>query len=427
MLAAIVALAVSLFLLRGQFARRASAQSVPGPAEPPSTFKVQGDQIDVPNDAVKAAAISTMTIQRTTFPVVLSISGKTGLDMELVAHVHAQFGGKVVQVVPQLGDTVKGPEAPGGPTQLCVIESADLAGAKSDYQKAQVQLKLDQDNLVRTQELVKSTVLAEKFLLDAQSAVTKDAADFEAARQRLKVFGLSDREIDAVAGQQGKERMDYAITSPRSGVIAEKGVSGGEIADPTINLFTVADTTRLWIWGDAYERDRHRLKEGQKVVVYLTSAQDVPHETTIDWISPVLDVNTRSIRLRCSMDNQDGKMLAEMYATLRVIVDDGRDSIIVPATAVVRKRADAFVFVKADVTGKMTVFLRRPVKVQPVDAGPGLSAAPPAQSSNDPTIVPGSVEAAAQILRVVSGLGPGDEIVSSGALGLFNEMESQQQ
>jgi len=425
--AAVVALAAFLFLLRGQLAGRASAQSAPGPAGPASGFKVHDEQIDVPNSAVTVAGIKTMTVKQQAFPVVLSLSGKTGLDMELVAHVHAQFGGKVVQVVPQLGDVVKGPEAPGGPTQLCVIESADLAGAKSDYQKAQVQLKLDQDNLVRTQELVKSTVLAEKFLLDAQSAVTKDAADFDAARQRLKVFGLSDPDIEAVAGQEGKARMDYAITSPRSGVIAEKGVAGGEIADPTINLFTVADTSKLWLWGDVYERDRHRLKEGRKVVVYLTSAPDVPHETTIDWISPVLDANTRSIRIRCSLDNKDGKMLAEMYATLMITVDEGRDAIIIPADAVVRKRADAFVFVKAGVTGDMTVFLRRAVKVEPVDAGPGLSAAPPAQSSNDPTLVPGSVEAAAQELRVISGLQPGDSIVQRGALGLFNEMESQQQ
>ncbi len=291
-----------------------------------------------------------------------------------------------------------------------------------------MQLKLDQDNLVRTQELVRSTVLAEKFLLDAQSAVTKDAADFDAARQRLKVFGLSDWEIDAVARQEGRERMDYAITSPRSGVIAEKGVAGGEVADPTINLFTVADTSKLWLWGDVYERDRHRLKEGQKVVVYLTSAPDVPHQTTIDWISPVLDANTRSIRIRCSLDNKDGRMLAEMYATLMVTVDDGRHTIIVPAEAVVRKRADAFVFVvQAGSPAGTATYQRRAVKVEPVDAGPGLSAAPPAQSSNDPTRVIGSTETPTQQLRVIDGLKSDESIVQSGALGLFNEMESQQQ
>ena len=424
--AVVAALVVCIVLLRVYLGGRADASPAAG-TEPPSPFKVNGDQIQAPNDAVAAAGIKTLIVKKETFPLVLSISGKTGLDMERVAHVHAQFGGKVVQVVPQLGDVVKGPESPGGPTQLCVIESTDLAGAKSDYLKAEVQLKLDQDNLVRTQELVKSTVLAEKFLLDAQSAVTKDAADFDAARQRLKVFGLSDREIDAVAGQQGKERMDYAITSPRSGVIAEKGVAGGEIADPTINLFTVADTSRLWVWGDVYERDRPRLKAGQKVVVYLTSAPNVPHETTIDWISPVLDVNTRSIRIRCSLDNQDGRMLAEMYATLQITVDAGSDAIIVPADAVVRKRADAFVFVESSGTAGATTYQRRPVKVEPVDAGPGLSAAPSTQSSNDPTIVVGSVEAAAQRLRVIDGLKPGESIVQSGALGLFNEMESQQQ
>jgi cobalt-zinc-cadmium efflux system membrane fusion protein len=425
--AAGIAVAACLYLLRGQFAGRADAKSGDASSAPASPFKVHGDEIEVPDAAVASAGIKMLTVKTDTLPVILSISGKTGLDMERVAHVHAQFGGKVIQVVPQLGDVVTGPETPGGPTQLCVIESADLAGAKSDYLKAQVQLKLDQDNLVRTQELVKSTVLAEKFLLDAQSAVTKDAADFDAARQRLKVFGLSDQEIQAVAGQQGRERMDYAITSPRSGVIAEKGVTGGEIADPTMNLFTVADTSRLWLWGDVYERDRPRLKEHQKVVVYLTSAPDVPHETTIDWISPVLDVNTRSIRVRAALDNKDGRLLAEMYATLLITVDDGRNSIVVPAEAVARKRGKAFVFVQAGNAGGMTIYQRRAVKVEPVDAGPGLSAAPPAQSSNDPTSASGAVEAVAQRLRVIEGLKPGEPIVRSGALGLFNEMESQEQ
>ncbi len=111
-LAAVVAAGASLFLLRGQFAGRARAQPPGAAAEPVSDFKVHDDRIDVPNSAVKSAGIRLMTVKTEAFPVVLSISGKTGLDMELVAHVHAQFGGKVVQVVPQLGDMVKGPEAP---------------------------------------------------------------------------------------------------------------------------------------------------------------------------------------------------------------------------------------------------------------------------------------------------------------------------
>ena len=167
-----------------------------------------------------------------------------------------------------------------------MIESNDLAQAKANYLQAKIQLQLDNENLDRTKELVKSTVLAEKFLLDAQSAVTKDAALLEAARQQLLVFGVNQAEIDQIQSEQGRQRMDYIISSPRSGVIAEKGVSGGEIADPTINLFTIADTSRLWVWGDVYERDLKNVKKGDQVKARFTSDPDTAHTFTIDWISP---------------------------------------------------------------------------------------------------------------------------------------------
>ena len=293
-----------------------------------------------------------------------------------------KFGGKVTAVGPELGARVKGPGEAGGPTVLCVIESNDLAQAKANWIQASVQLKLDEDALERTRELVKSTVLAPKFLIDAESAVTKDRAALEAARQQLLIFGLSQKEIDDVKNQVGRQRMDYVITSPRSGVIAEKGVAGGEIADPTINLFTVADTSTMWVWGDVYERDLHWIKIGQPVKVFFTSEPDRARDCRIEWISPSLDPNTHSIRVRARLDNTDGHLLADMYGTMVVTIQEGKNSIVVPSDAVVRKRADAFVFVQSGSTGGITSYQRRAVKVEPVDAGFGRiqAGSSPAQS-----------------------------------------------
>ena len=91
------------------------------------------------------------------------------------------------------------------------------------------------------------------------------------------------------------------LTSPlRSGMIVQKRAwSGVNWLTPTLNLFTVADTSKLWVWGDVYERDRPRVKEGQKVKVILTSdPEHPPHDCTVKWISPVIDINTRAIRIR---------------------------------------------------------------------------------------------------------------------------------
>ena len=323
-------------------------------------------------------------------PVVLSLSGKTGLDMELVAHVHAQFPGKVVQVGPQLGDVVKGPDDPGGPTQLCVIESTDLAGAKSDYLKAQVQLKLDQENLARTQELVKSTVLAEKFLLDAQSAVTKDAADLEAARQKLKVFGLSDAEIEAAAEAAGSRADGLRHHQPALGRDRREGRLRRRDRRP-------------------HRQPLHRRRHleavglGRRLRARPAAAEGGAEGGGLPDLAP----RTSRTRRRstgsapCWTPTRAASASAARWTTRTagcwprctprccVTVDDGRDSIIVPADAVVRKRADAFVFVRAGAADKARrTFQRRAVKVEPVDAGPGLSGSPPAASGQRPGAAP---------------------------------------
>ena len=401
------------------------AKSDSTPAPDPDSYKlVAPDTLEGAADAVKTAGVATMTIEAKDVPVTLTLTGRTSLNMETVAHVHAQFGGKVTEVAPELGAKVIGPDAPGGPTVLCVIESNDLAQAKSGYLQAKVQLKLDQDNLVRTRELVKSTVLADKFLLDAESAVTKDAAVLDAARQQLLVFGLNQKDIDQIDTQQGRQRMDYVITAPRSGVIAEKGVSGGEIADPTLNLFTVADTSTMWVWGDVYERDLPLIKVGDPVKAIFTSEPDRPLDCKIDWISPVLDPNTHSIRVRGVLKNEGGKLLADMYGTLLVTVDPGKGATVVPSQCVVRQGTSAYVFVQEPGDGDMVRFKRVPVQIEPVDVGFGTSdSAAAATSSTTDASRTGMMGAEERPVRIVSGIHPGEVIVRSGALGLYNEIE----
>jgi cobalt-zinc-cadmium efflux system membrane fusion protein len=418
----LVAVAAGGFLLESIRAKAEVADT----AAPPS-YKLIGDNvIETDADAVKTAGLTTATVETRDLPVTLTLTGRTGLNMENVTHVHAQFGGKVTQINPELGAMVNGPGAPGGATVLCVIESNDLAQAKSNYLQAKVQLKLDQDNLDRTQELVKSTVLAPKFLLDAQSAVTKDAAALEAARQQLLIFGLSQKDFEQIDTQQGQQRMDYIITSPRSGVIAEKGVSGGEIADPTINLFTVADTSTMWVWGDVYERDLRQVKIGEPVKAVFTSDPDHPRECKIDWISPVLDPNTHSIKVRGLVDNADGRLLADMYGTLSVTIDAGKNSVVVAADCVIRRGTAGFVFVREDSGNNSIHYRKTPVKVEPVDVGFGVSDSAAAATSaggdsNGHTNSNGTPPS--QPLRIVDGLKPGQVIVRNGALGLFNFME----
>jgi membrane fusion protein, copper/silver efflux system len=268
-------------------------------------------------------------------------------------------------------------------------------------------------------------VLAEKFVIDAESAVVKDQAALEAARQQLFIFGLKQPEIDDIERQIGKQRMDYVITSPRTGVVAEKDMSGGEIASPGNNLFVIADTKTLWVVGDVYEQDLSRIKLGQPMKVFFPSAPDQPRECTIEWISPVLDSNTHAIHVQGVLDNSDGRTLSDMYCTIVVMIGPGKDSIIVPADAVVREGTNAFLFVETGQNGATATYTLTSVKTESVDAGFGASStASAAISAAAPTT--GNPTDSSGSLRITDGVKSGDMIITSGALSLYNEMKLQE-
>jgi cobalt-zinc-cadmium efflux system membrane fusion protein len=359
---------------------------------------VEGAVVEISAAVAERMGLETVEVVPRDEPVVLRLTGRTGLNLEHVAHVKAQFPGRIVDTGPQLGAMVSGPGTDDGPTTLCVLESLDLANAKAAYLKAKVQQTLDEDTLRRTQELVSTKVLAEKFLLDAQSAVTKDKADLHSTRQSLLVFGLKDEDIERVEAQQGRELMVYAITSPCSGTITEKNVTRGEYADSSVNLLTIADTSTLWVWGDVYERDWSRVKVGQRMAVRLAAFPERPIECSVDAISPALDSATRSIRIRGQIDNPDRSLLSDMYGTLLVTVDDGRGSIVVPAEAVIHKLQSSYAFVRVRPPAEdgTVAFERREVVAETVDH---------------------------ERLRVTKGLAAGDVVVSHGALALFQECE----
>lgn len=383
-------------VLKQRLAEAVQGKQLPAVEDDHGPFKVEGASIRVPDSAAERMGLKVKAVTPQSEPVTLTITGKTGLNQETVAHVHAQFPGRIVEVGPVLGTRVRGPGDPEGPpTVLCVIESTDLANAKSAWVQAKVQAEQDADMLRRTDQLVKDGVLSDKSLLDAQVAVRKSAAAKEQARQQLLIFGLTDADLADIETQQGRERMVYRITAPRSGLLIEKNVTRGELADNQTNLFTIADLSTLWVWGDVYERDWSRLKLGQKVKVDVAARPGDPRQAAIEWISPVLDTTTRSVKVRCSLNNSDHLLLSDLFATLTVEIAPQDQAVVLPTSAVVRTFKDHCVFVRTAGGGEGSTYERRTVTAESLDPGR---------------------------LRITSGLSRGDLVVENGALSLLTEM-----
>jgi multidrug efflux pump subunit AcrA (membrane-fusion protein) len=169
--------------------------------------------------------------------------------------------------------------------------------------------------------------------------------------------------------------------------------------------------------------------------VIVASHPDEPRECQVEWVSPVLDSNTRSIRIRGSIDNHDRRLLADMYCSIILQIEDPTDSIILPGEAVVRKEDAAFVFVQKSSTGGVTSYERRPLSVEPIASGIGFETPATTNPSSAPTEpkekeLPKSVDGRrvrAEMVRVITGVQAGETVVVHNALGLFQEMEDRKE
>jgi Cu(I)/Ag(I) efflux system membrane fusion protein len=133
----------------------------------------------------------------------------------------------------------------------------------------------------------------------------------------LKLLGVDDAEIDEALKSKSHEAR-LLIRSPQAGQVIEKSVVQGAAVEPGSVLFRVADLSIVWIEADVYERDLAFLHEGQAVEAVIGAFPGRTFTGKIDLIYPALNTETRTTRVRISVENPDLVLRPGMFATVRV-------------------------------------------------------------------------------------------------------------
>jgi len=286
----------------------------------------------------------------------LETSGKAQFNEEALARVHAPVTGRVLEVLARPGEVVE----PGH--RLLVIDSPDLGAAKSDYAKAVADVERAEAAQRLANELFEVKAVPQKDVREANNDYRKSVAERERAAARLRTLGIGADQLPAIASRTDTSTR-IVVGAPRAGVIVERNVAPGQVvaygqSDTPLNLFVVADVSTMWVVADVYEPDVPRVRRGQRVAVTLPCCPNDRFEGPIDYISDVVDKDTRTVKVRAVVPNRGRALKAEMFVKVAIATGVGR-VLTLPLSAVHREAGQTYVLIER---GKDD-YARRPVQL----------------------------------------------------------------
>jgi Cu(I)/Ag(I) efflux system membrane fusion protein len=154
---------------------------------------------------------------------------------------------------------------------------------------------------------------------------------------------MSDQEITAL--ERRGEPLDYvAFHAPRSGTLIERHIADGSAAKMGQTLLTIADLSSVWIEAEVFEADLELVKVGMSASVTLPYLPGKTYPATVEYVYPYLEGQSRTGRIRLSLDNSDGELKPDMYAQVSLQADIGH-RLSVPEEAIIVAGESRVVFV----------------------------------------------------------------------------------
>jgi membrane fusion protein, heavy metal efflux system len=229
-----------------------------------------------------------------------------------------------------------------------VIESREVADAKSEYLATRLTDELQQTLFARATSLWQGKVMTENDYLRARTTAQDARVKFDAARQKLFTLGLSEEQIAALPSQPPASLRRQEVRSPIAGRVAERRVDLGSLVGregQESELYVVADLSELWVDLAVAPGDLAAIREGQDITLAIgTSGERV--RARIIFVSPLLDRETRAARVVASLANPDHVFRPGSFVTAEIPLSHDGAEVAIPKAALQTVKGDRVVFVR---------------------------------------------------------------------------------
>lgn len=325
-----------------------------------------------PEADLPAANLTTTTARSSTLNDTLTVPAHIESDPTQLVHIFPPLAGRIVEL-----KVIAGQDVRKGQT-VAMLQSGDVAMARSDFQKSKVEADRADRARDRGKLLLDHEVLSQAAFLELQAVAGGAHAELDRSRQRLRELGFSENSTSDIA----------PIAAPISGTVIDVGTSNGELQRSLDNsaaggIATISNLDHVWVVGQVFERDLTLLKRAEHVDVTVQAYPGEVFHGTLANVGDVFDPATHTLRARVVLANPGHRLKPAMFASLQ-ISRPSTTVILVPQTAVVHDGESTAVYVQGT-DGK---FALRQVRTG-------------ADHGND--------------VEVVSGLSDGQRVVKTGA------------
>jgi Cu(I)/Ag(I) efflux system membrane fusion protein len=255
--------------------------------------QVGSREISFSEDALKLMEIQTTPVERKFVEAQIRMVGKLNYDETRLKHITAWVPGRIDRLYVDFTGTqvIKG-------DHMVYLYSPELISAQAEFLQAAKAVKNIKPG---SSELIKRST----------------QATLEATKEKMLLLGLTQQQIEKIE-ISGVPTDHITIYAPIGGVVLKKHVNEGTYVQTGTKIYTIADLSQLWVQLDAYESDMMWIRYGQQVEFTTEAYPGEVFRGRITFISPMVDPETRTIKLRVNVDNKEGKLKPDMF--VRAIV-----------------------------------------------------------------------------------------------------------
>ncbi|MFT3750449.1 MAG: efflux RND transporter periplasmic adaptor subunit [Agriterribacter sp.] len=261
----------------------------------------------------------------------IRLFGKLEADNNKTAQVFSVVGGLVTSINVGLGDYVKQGEV------LATIQSSEVANYEQQRQDAINEVAISEKKLQVENDLFAGKLNTEKDVKVAEAELNKAKANLARLKEIYSIYKFKKGSV-------------FPVVAPINGFVITKKININELllSEEHEPLFSIANTNEIWAVAYVNESNISQIRENYEADVNTLAFPEITYKGRIEKIYNVIDANTRSMKFRVRISNNDFQLKPDMNCTVSVRYAEKDSMIAVPSSAVIFDKSKYWVMIFKD-------------------------------------------------------------------------------